>query len=178
MKKGLVLILLIFLLVPLSGSAREPDAGTRADNECYEGGTMEGKCDTLWAWIGGWYVARYNQGIFTREQVPATYQILLPPPPPVVSTGADSPSLLPSPYPVGGCEQLAGYYVQFGGSYFIAGPAAYTNATCTTLVGVTAPFTVVYAPAGYDADFLCSEATGGTLPNSTMVDTNIYQCTT
>jgi hypothetical protein len=46
------------------------------DNACYTGGSMEGKCDWPtqdeedWAWNCGWYVARYDQGLFTPNQVP------------------------------------------------------------------------------------------------------------
>jgi hypothetical protein len=64
---------------PDDGS-RLPECGTRADNECYEGGTMAGKCDNEWLWKAGWEIARFNDGRITREQVNAEWAFLLPPP--------------------------------------------------------------------------------------------------
>jgi hypothetical protein len=64
-----------------------PECGTRADNECYEGGTMAGKCDNEWLWKAGWEIARFNDGLMTREQVNPEWAFLLPPPlPPEVWT--------------------------------------------------------------------------------------------
>jgi hypothetical protein len=57
-----------------------PVCGTRADNECYAGGRMEGKCTNDWEWKAGWYIARFNDGSLKREEVPDEYQFLLPPP--------------------------------------------------------------------------------------------------
>ena len=64
---------------PDDGS-RLPECGTRADNECYEGGTMAGKCDNEWLWKAGWEIARFNDGRLTREQVNEAWRFLLPPP--------------------------------------------------------------------------------------------------
>lgn len=57
-----------------------PECGTRADNECYPGGTMAGKCDNEWLWKAGWEIARFNDGLLTREQVNPAWAFLLPPP--------------------------------------------------------------------------------------------------
>lgn len=57
-----------------------PECGTSADNACYEGGVMEGKCVGDWEWKAGWHLARFLSGMMTREQVPQDFQIVLPPP--------------------------------------------------------------------------------------------------
>ncbi len=76
-----------------------PECGTPADNECYDGGAMAGKCDSDWAWIGGWYMARFNRGILAAWQLPSEYASLLPPPPETESgvsgkSNSGSPSCL------------------------------------------------------------------------------------
>jgi hypothetical protein len=63
---------------PADGSL--PECGTRADNECYDGGTMADKCDNDWLWKAGWEIARFNNGTMTREQVNPEWAFLLPPP--------------------------------------------------------------------------------------------------
>lgn len=57
-----------------------PECGSLADNACYEGGVMEGKCVGDWEWKAGWHLARFLAGTMTREQVPQDFQIVLPPP--------------------------------------------------------------------------------------------------
>jgi hypothetical protein len=94
MKKLLLICLVIFMALPLLAQedAEEAEPFTRADNECYAGGTMEGRCnqdvdgdgivsqaETDWAWNCGWYMARYNDGELSRGEVPAWCAILLPP---------------------------------------------------------------------------------------------------
>lgn len=79
---------------PDDGS-RLPECGTRADNECYEGGTMAGKCTNEWLWKAGWEIARFNDGRLTREQVNAEWAFLLDPP---VEGVAGVSTLLPGCY--------------------------------------------------------------------------------
>jgi hypothetical protein len=77
-----------------------PVCGTPDDNECYAGGTMAGKCESEWDWKGGWYMARFNAGDLSREQVPADWQMLLPPlppPPPPVSSGGGGDPIVATP---------------------------------------------------------------------------------
>lgn len=57
-----------------------PEPGTAADNACNEGGSMWREnpvdgCTSDWHWTCGWYLARYDAGVFTS--VPAICQILL-----------------------------------------------------------------------------------------------------
>jgi hypothetical protein len=94
MQKLLLLLLIFAIALPFMAQeqeAEEPAPYTRADNECYAGGTMEGQCnqdmdgDGLvsqaeidWAWNCGWYIARFNDGLYSRTDVPAWCSILLP----------------------------------------------------------------------------------------------------
>jgi hypothetical protein len=79
------------LPVAFPGSEKTPEPLTRADNECFAGGTMEGKCDNgfradgtvmeadiAWAWACGWYMARFNDGTLSRDEVRTDCSILLP----------------------------------------------------------------------------------------------------
>ncbi len=91
---SLLLVILLVFIVPISMvSAQQPTTGTPAigspeDNACNVGGKMEGKCDSEWAWSCGWYLARYYSGLFTRQQVIATCQMLLPVPVAAPSTSS------------------------------------------------------------------------------------------
>jgi hypothetical protein len=91
----LVSLLLVFALPFLAQEQQteEPEPYTREDNECYEGGMMEGRCnqdmdgdgivsqaEIDWAWNCGWYIARYNDGVFSLGQVPSWCLVLLPRP--------------------------------------------------------------------------------------------------
>lgn len=55
------------------------ECGSPTDNECYAGGVLEGKCDSPWLWNAGWYLARFNQGLISREDFPDFYGGVLPP---------------------------------------------------------------------------------------------------
>ncbi len=50
-----------------------PLCGSPNDNECNPGGLMEGTCTSLDSWIGGWYLARYRQGLISLEEFPEKY---------------------------------------------------------------------------------------------------------
>lgn len=83
MQKSLHFLLVIcfvamFALLPTT-NAQDPTAGSKEDNACNEGGSMAGKCDTEWAWTCGWYIARWESGIFTRSQVIDSCASLLAP---------------------------------------------------------------------------------------------------
>jgi hypothetical protein len=94
MKKLFLICLVILLTLPLLAQEDDEEAepSTREDNECYAGGTMEGRCnqdvdgdgivsqaEVDWAWNCGWYMARYNDGVLSRAEVPSWCAILLPP---------------------------------------------------------------------------------------------------
>ncbi len=64
-----------------------PDA-----NACYAGGTLEGRCNGVdsnldgvvsedevkFAWVGGWYLIRFQAGMISRADFPKEYLYLLP----------------------------------------------------------------------------------------------------
>ena len=97
LRKALILVL-IFVLSSLAVSAQlDEDA-----NACAEGGSMEGKCnvdfngdgeindyEVTWAWTCGWYIIRYDAGIFSRAQVPVFCSSLLPSEPVDEGSGDD-----------------------------------------------------------------------------------------
>jgi hypothetical protein len=103
MKKLILICLVVLAALPLLAQedAEEAEPFTRADNECYAGGTMEGRCnqdvdgdgivsqaEVDWAWNCGWYMARYNDGDLSRGEVPSWCASLLPPLP---ARSANSP---------------------------------------------------------------------------------------
>ncbi len=82
-------LLLIFLgttitLAQDTSDPNDPTADERA-NACLEGGTMEGKCDSDWTWNCGWYLIRFEYGMFQREVIPTWCSGLLPPLPVITS---------------------------------------------------------------------------------------------
>jgi hypothetical protein len=83
---GLVLIAL--LIVPAlflsaaesvddRGNPNDPNANEQA-NACYAGAALEGKCHTEDEWIAGWYLIRFQYGIYSRDEVPEEYRWVLP----------------------------------------------------------------------------------------------------
>lgn len=81
MKKHLILILILMVgsLVPMGMVAAQDPTGA-GDNACYEQGSMWrenplDRCNTVWAWVCGWYLARYEKG--ELDEVPEACQILL-----------------------------------------------------------------------------------------------------
>lgn len=68
------MLLVCLILFALPVLATEESA---ADNACYEGGSLAGKCDwpteaeNEWAWTCGWYIARAEQGVIAPGEVPS-----------------------------------------------------------------------------------------------------------
>ncbi|QPC82788.1 hypothetical protein G4Y79_24405 [Phototrophicus methaneseepsis] len=101
-----VTFLSLFLIVSLvfaaigfddRGNPNDPRINERA-NACFEGGTMEGRCQTEIDWIAGWYLIRYNEGLIAREDFPSQYRWILPPLPKVVSSdGSNDPGVPTDP---------------------------------------------------------------------------------
>lgn len=88
----LIPIIVIALLFIMSNFALEDDAFINDPmtndeaNACFDGGSMAGHCgddDTAtqdesdWAWRCGWYLIRYETGIFTDDMMPADCHILI-----------------------------------------------------------------------------------------------------
>jgi hypothetical protein len=147
------------------GNPNSPQDNERA-NACYDGASMEGKCDTEWAWVCGWYIIRFDDGIYTNEQVPAACTSL-------ITTHTPVPALPPG----GGCQQydIAGFYVDFGSGYFLASghPASTIDSTCTIL-NATHHLNIVYAPAGTNALSRCNDH--GTYTNAILLYGDVYRC--
>lgn len=85
----LVFILVLGALAVFAQDNNDP-FNNDAANACAEGGAMEGKCnidfdgngivddyEVAWAWACGWYMIRYDAGIFA--EVPSWCQSLIPP---------------------------------------------------------------------------------------------------
>lgn len=60
------------------GNPNDPAVNERA-NACYEGGSMEGKCDTDWEWVCGWHLIRAEAD--ETYVMPEWCESLLPKPP-------------------------------------------------------------------------------------------------
>ena len=77
MLKRIVVLIILTLATGILVSANTGQSASNDPNEsptangCFEGGSMEGKCQTETEWRAGWYVIRYEYGIFTRDQVPS-----------------------------------------------------------------------------------------------------------
>ncbi len=97
MKKVIVLFSLMvlaisFLPIAAQESDYTPPPQTPADNECYDGGTLAGKCNTTdangdgiisegeqtYMWECGWALARYNRWIMPKDAVPERCYSFLP----------------------------------------------------------------------------------------------------
>jgi hypothetical protein len=146
---------------PDDGS-RLPECGTRADNECYEGGTMAGKCDNEWLWKAGWEIARFNDGRLSRDQVNEAWRFLLPPPIELVTS--NGPSLAEGCYYSYSWEDLyyygpintlynASYQVSYDGS-------CYDDDWDTTII--------------YAADFRAAEALCASILGMDINDIDVY----
>lgn|GEM_PF-5768549 len=66
-------------IIPLDGISQSctsliqtynPEPGTPEDNECYEGGQMEGQCENVqFSWDCGWYLSRYLRNIISFDSI-------------------------------------------------------------------------------------------------------------
>jgi len=60
------------------GNLNDPAINDRA-NACFEGGSLEGKCDSDLLWQAGWYLIRFEHGLLTRADFPRWLIWSLPP---------------------------------------------------------------------------------------------------
>lgn len=104
MKQWITRLLLVGLVASLAfgnvASAQDPSVGSKEDNACNTGGALEGKCDSAWAWVCGWYLARLQSGNFTRFQVIDSCASLLPALPVAIVEGSSPCVPIPNPSPV------------------------------------------------------------------------------
>lgn len=172
----LTILVMLFSVVLVSadgvddqGNPNDPDVNNRA-NACYDGGDMEGKCDTPWEWMCGWYVIRLDsQNEASRAAFPPDCVNLLP----AYIEYVAAPSL-----PSANCV----YYIgnprsfNFSGGYFIGiGSTVYNSTDCTGTPQVLGA-SYVYAPAPFNAVTLC-ELNNGAFTNAFELLNDVYICT-
>lgn len=166
-------------LLILAGSSLAqdpPEPNTPADNACYTGGDMEGKCDTDWEWRCGWHLARWQAdgGWFGAYPMLDECVSLLPPRP-VVDRQQQQPAA-PMVFPSAGCIATAVDFLDFGGGFAVAAPyPLYPDATCGMTIVTVFGLNHVYAPPPFNADLLCQIAFGQNVANGPLGD-NVYQC--
>ena len=83
-KKSILIILITVISSSFTlaqddqGNVNDPNINDRA-NACYEDGSLAGKCSDPASWTAGWYLIRYEYGIFSRDEVPVWVLWVLPP---------------------------------------------------------------------------------------------------
>lgn len=175
---SLFVVLMIFISA-LTNAEETPNPLDPRTNEnanaCYQGGSMDGRCQNALHWNAGWYLIRWEFMLMTREDVPLIYAWVLPP---LKADGSDAG--LPS-FPSVGCVMSdSGLYVNFKGGYSLPpGSPIYTNAGCTNLSGFLTgdpggtEFNLLYVPSSYDALTLCLASGGTSIANTSG---NLVQC--
>jgi hypothetical protein len=75
-----ILMLSVLMMGVISVSQAQSGSGAKedpAENACYAGGALEGKCDwpteaeSEWAWNCGYYYAQYQRGLISASQAPS-----------------------------------------------------------------------------------------------------------
>lgn len=167
MHRFLLVLLTIILLLGVVGIAptfaEDPAVGTPADNACNPGGSMEGKCDSDWAWTCGYHLARWQAAGEWNGNYPmvAECMSILPPPPPGIGF-VGCANIEPAPI----------YYIM-NGVALQHGAIAYADANCQIPFG-NAGGDFVYVPPGYDPAEMClDEGFGG---NAVLLYGNVWEC--
>lgn len=189
MKKYVGLFVLVVVMIALSsvfvmaqglddaGNPNDPTVNASA-NECYEGGVMEGKCDTEIEWVAGWYLIKYRYNLI--DTVPGWVAWALPENY-IAEVAVDGPTSPTGPTPPGciGPVTLADRNGQSGANKYIlfdAGPVEdgtdpYNSPGCVegdewfTILNL-----LVYAPNGQsEANTLCN-GTGN------PIGSDVYKC--
>lgn len=145
------------------GNVNDPATNERA-NACFEDGSMAGECDTDWEWTCGWYMIRYENGIFGSSQVPAFCDSLL---------GIEEVSVPVVDICAGPFSGFA--YIHFGAANFLASPVqVYSDSACT-ITYMPIPISVAYAPDGAaEASTICAANLPGSV--ATLIGAGIYEC--
>jgi len=170
--KRLIPLILIFVLATFSalaadgvddrGNPNNPEVNDRA-NACFDGGSMAGKCDSTdidgdgeieqgevdWHYTCGWFMIRFEEGLFTREEIPLTCLSLLPsePKPEPQEVTAVQANGVPAGCYTDGLDSL-----QWPGG---AGPSLADIFSGTTCSGAGFPVTVVFAASQTKANNAC-----------------------
>jgi hypothetical protein len=132
MLKRLTIVVLLCLITSLTvlaevgfddlGNPNDPNVNERA-NACFEGGSMAGRCENELHWTAGWYLIRFEYGIFSRDEVHSLVAWVLPP------ESQDAP-------PGSSVKRCAlawnpNYYVDFSGSDFVNSGNYWSDPDCT-----------------------------------------------
>lgn len=154
--------------------AQTPDP---KDNACYPGGSMEGRCENELHWNAGWYRARWESKLITRDDIPFIYQWVVPAPPPVFVGESES----------GSGSGGSACYASANSSILSFGPvneiynALFFSLTtdCTTL---NAPTTIITAADAVAAQQICdnlfvnAQAVVSLVNAGYSAPTNLYAC--
>jgi hypothetical protein len=181
MRQHFILILLLLVCLIFGSiyiSAQEDDQGNPNDphvndraNACYEDGSMESKCDTEWEWICGWYMIRFDAGIFSRSEVPAMCNSLLPIE--IESTGTVEEEVISN------CAGMiyGSFFVQFGSGNFLPSPVmGHIDIECTSNTSLIF-LDLVYTTAGVaDAAAICNANLPAPSWSAAVLSGNIYYC--
>jgi len=136
MKAKISFILIVVLTICLSavlvvaegtddqGNPNDPTNNNRA-NACYEGGSMEDKCDTNWEWVCGWYIIRLDSGIYSRDEIPAFCDSLLPALPESETINVTVVNRF------SGCGQIYWLYGEWINDVLPQGSQLYSDSDCT-----------------------------------------------
>ena len=140
------------------GNVNDPNDNERA-NACYDGGTWEGKCDTLYMWMGGWYRIKLDYGLMTADELPSAFQWVA------------SPVWAPA----GVCVDILSVFLFIDSSNYVASSApVYSDAACTTVVGIAGSAGYAYAPTSAEATAIC-QANGYSSANA-MPNPLVWYC--
>lgn len=177
------LIALIFLLLSSQlvfavvgyddqGNPNDPNENERA-NACFDGGSIEGKCETSWEWECGWYLIQFDYNLIDREVFPTWCVTLLPPE--IVQETADTGFS----YPGADCIPVSATprYTDFGGGNYLEYLTGLDNPSCTPVGRAsTSKYPLVYAPEGLAAaNDICIAHGHGNVILGPSGD-NVYYC--
>lgn len=126
------------------GNLNDPSINARA-NACFEGGSMEDKCETLWEWTCGWYAIRYDEALLSATEIPAYCNSLI-----------FEASYNGNAFP--GCVRVGDEgYLNFGNQLLIEQPYfIFPSPDCLGVGGVfTGASSLVYASNPDDAEMIC-----------------------
>ena len=160
MRKGIYIIVLALIVVTgmsmlRAGDESTPLPGTPADNECNPGGVLyreenQDGCPTIWYWKAGWFLARFNQGIISREDFPKEFGSVLPPLQPL----PEAALLVPVCWPLQGRNSSIKY---LGPPNTRANLIIYNSADCSGDSFITSDATsIVFANDLTGAEAICA----------------------
>jgi hypothetical protein len=135
MLKRLIVALSVLLLSSIAvfaeagfddqGNPNDPTVNERA-NACYEGASMENRCQTELDWQAGWYLIRFEFGLLSREEVPSWVAWVLPP-----EILAEVKLSAPTSPSTCALAWNPNFYVDFSKSNFVGSGNYWSDTACT-----------------------------------------------